>query len=1693
VPDDTEATGFLENIGKGIMRRGAQILGNTLSGASYFTPRVLGPKAASTMQEYAAEVKGAAAEVPVKSYYSLEGLKQDWEEGDFGGIAAGVLKEGAQQALHSVPDMLMMRHPLGALFYTLQQADRLATERAKNEGRAGASALDLAAQVPASTVITALDRYGLDKILGAAKGAGASEGLIDFILTVAKGTGKAAIAEGVTEGLQQIPEDLSTRLETAVPITGREVAENAAFAGALGAVGGGVMSTGPAAINASVDQFADLRTGLDTGEIQPPGAPAVEPPGAPVVEPPLAGVGPAPPAVLPQTPSAPPSALATDLTTPEGRQAAIDSTPVSNLPGAQQAIEEQIAQTKDWIAQLDAGLQARDPGTVVESGAFGLDWYTRTSAPDLGVKILNNEVLDSVLDATDADGGLVPQIPIRGLTTELAPGTIATSGVWQARDKLKYKSSVGEQITEADIYRARWEERMYNSVLPLVRDMFKKYTPDGKLVVRFDPASYGGKHTTVGNGTSVLTIGTDQVRYGDMALNSEQRKALAEAGVPGPRTPFFETGKIAAIGKVRLLGTTAHEFGHYLHAFHFEKAPAHIKRALLQEYESWLAEMKDKTFGDVIRTSDFMYAEARKYLPHELTVLAQDRDPRYWLSFREFFARRVSGIIKHKIDTGQLSPETRGFWMNLGAAVKRLFRELKQKYFKQGTTIEMWLDSLAAVNELRGMEAQFVDAQKVAPTPLMHESAVALTVTDEAEGDVTAPIRPTPSKVFESLNRVFGTKLDAGSLGKNQSRFNWFMKALLTLPQVERENWTVPGVRPFVDAARRWWGTKGILTSKWDGWVDQVRRSGYGKEDLSKLWRFANEVTVLSDELQRKLTPDELAAEARKVGGLDDGLMGLWQSGREMLNDALAKLEQLAEVRINGLWNERIAQEKSIVSRQEMIKARDEALKESAKDFAKMRNRDYWPLARFGTYAVHVKATEDLNFMGRGFRKGDTMLFELFETKGEQRKRKAELLKAHGGKVTVAADRVDESIYSFMGLPPTVLRAIEGEIMGAAQSYLTGDETVDADTLKMLQDQLNALRTVMLHFTPENAFKQRLLRRKGTRGFTDDGLRAMAALGQSLAGHIARAEHRGEMDDALKELDRYRKEMAVSEDPAMAQEGNKLSDLLNYLRRSQRDMLNPGNDLANLRAAGFLWYLGAVPRAAVVQVMQPIFTTYPWLATRYGDGRAVAEMAKGYSMIRQMMKGKGEDIGVHLENALREGMEAGILNQSLFTELAGLAEGSNLQRLLPGRFLKSQDAASMIRRVGYYSSYLFQKGEEVNRLVTFRAAYMLELRKLLGMEGATEREIAKRMQELVGTPEGKEAYSLAYTAGRSATEMTQGEYARWARPELMRGKKSAIFLFKMYSQIMNYFAIRDPGKWRFLGLQLAIAGALGLPFAEDLLDILNAATQGELCKTGDIRDCVREYVQELEMNPELLMHGLARVATPWDLSGSMSHGRVVPTVEPLTAAMMPGGDIRDSALRVQSEALGALFSIPLNWAKAVSSGEERDFEQAMPTVVRDVYRTYRRVREGGERGRAGEMQVEIDWGDPLDVVTHLAQAAGFRPAEIAAESEMRWAQKEAAKYWKGRREVVVGQFYHLYKVKEPGQAVDREAMADVMEGIRGFNDSVPYPEMKISATQLRKGLKASLQRQRLGEEGQAPEKKYRRLYSEVAEGFTPAY
>jgi hypothetical protein len=455
-----------------------------------------------------------------------------------------------------------------------------------------------------------------------------------------------------------------------------------------------------------------------------------------------------------------------------------------------------------------------------------------------------------------------------------------------------------------------------------------------------------------------------------------------------------------------------------------------------------------------------------------------------------------------------------------------------------------------------------------------------------------------------------------------------------------------------------------------------------------------------------------------------------------------------------------------------------------------------------------------------------------------------------------------------------------------------------------------------------------------------------------------------------------------------------------------------------------------------------------------------------------------------LDEALRLGIDAGFLNQSLFTELAGLAEGSNLQRLLPGTFLKSQEAAAMIRKAGFYAGWLFQKGEELNRLVTFRAVYDLELKTLLDLPTTASDSQVEAKLALLSPEEQAKAKDEAFKTGRTAVETTQGEYSRWARPKLMRGKMSAVTLFKMYPQIMTYFTARDPGAWRFLVLQASLAGALGLPFAEDIADLASVLMEWLGMGEGDVRNLVRDSLQELGANPDLVMHGLGRHATPWDLSGSWSLGRIIPTVEPATQVAL-GQPLQDAALRVQSEALGVLFSIPLNWVKAISSGEERDFEQAMPTVVRDVYRTYRRFREGGERTRGGALMVPIDRTDPVDVSVNAMQALGFRPTEVAVAGERRWAQKETERYWATRRKTVVDAFYELYKQGTP----DREAQADVMGGIKEFNGAVPWPEMKISAKQLRQGLRQSIRRQKLEEAGQPAAKKYRRLYQEIEEGF----
>jgi hypothetical protein len=150
-----------------------------------------------------------------------------------------------QQGLISLPDMAMSIASLPA--YAAAQTERIAAERAKNDGRTTATFGDFIKALPASTASAILERFGARGMLGlddalkeiSAKG-------------VAQAAGKAAVKEGATEFAQGIIEQAGETIGTKKPFNLVDAVDEAIGGMVAGSGFGGSVRGVTASVEATV-------------------------------------------------------------------------------------------------------------------------------------------------------------------------------------------------------------------------------------------------------------------------------------------------------------------------------------------------------------------------------------------------------------------------------------------------------------------------------------------------------------------------------------------------------------------------------------------------------------------------------------------------------------------------------------------------------------------------------------------------------------------------------------------------------------------------------------------------------------------------------------------------------------------------------------------------------------------------------------------------------------------------------------------------------------------------------------------------------------------------------------------------------------------------------------------------------------------------------------------------------------------------------------------------------------------------------------------------------------------------------------------------------------------------------------------------------------------------------------------------
>ncbi len=727
------------------------------------------------------------------------------------------------------------------------------------------------------------------------------------------------------------------------------------------------------------------------------------------------------------------------------------------------------------------------------------------------------------------------------------------------------------------------------------------------------------------------------------------------------------------------------------------------------------------------------------------------------------------------------------------------------------------------------------------------------------------------------------------------------------------------------------------------------------------------------------------------------------------------------------------------------------------KEINVLRNSNFFPRMRFGPYAIIVRAQKDMEFNGKAAKGptaeklGEVIYYETFEDPGARKAARPSIETQFKDQTRFQVNEgfVSDEEFSFLGMPPALFEALKS-------------------TLDLSPSQQASLQELYFRYSPGKAFLRHLTQRKGIDGYNTDAVRVYANYMMNAASHIARVEFAEPMQVQQK----------IMKDAARdLRQGTKAGITADYFAKHFKYIMNPENDLATLRAIGFLFYLGFNVKSAAVNLTQVPMVAYPFLASIYGDGAATGAILRSYASVSKRLTGKG--IYDQLtDEAVTRGIEEGFLDESLVTELAGIGEGDVLQRIMP-----ENSNIRILNQVSYYGSFLFRHAEKINREIVFIAARELALKKNPGNQ------------------------ENAFRAGRRAVQATMFEYKKWNRPTFMRGKKSVFFLFWQYMQHLSFIAYGGEGKgaaMRVWAMLMLAAGVQGLPFMENILDILDfSGTQAkEALKMKDprvdLRADLRKLVSSITDTPDLIMHGMSRyyglgpmhllsalgVPVPaTDISGSISAGRVLPGIREAT---QPSANPSAKFGRTIIDAMGPVAGIGYNLWKVLES-EDPDqwkvWERAMPAAIAGASKAVRRLSRGEETFSGGGEVVAFDPQDTEQFLESTAQFFSFATTRVNQRFELRASQEGLKQYWVIRRSKVLENFAWAV------MSEDQEVINLATKRLHIFNKQAPSVGLRINAKTLKSSIRERFRRAHLREVGMPSEKAFRGIYQELGEAF----
>ena len=556
---------------------------------------------------------------------------------------------------------------------------------------------------------------------------------------------------------------------------------------------------------------------------------------------------------------------------------------------------------------------------------------------------------------------------------------------------------------------------------------------------------------------------------------------------------------------------------------------------------------------------------------------------------------------------------------------------------------------------------------------------------------------------------------------------------------------------------------------------------------------------------------------------------------------------------------------------------------------------------------------------------------------------------------------------------------------------------------------------------------------------------------------------------ATKTLGRYNVYRAKAQELIAFYDGAKNIDV------STEDILRgPGGSL--LKTATVAFQLGGSVATGMVNLVSLISHTIPYLGTYnsrngYGGGfgmiqssgyvfDAIKDMSDlGGSLTRDRATGLAkyayvekvkndkklqEKFNLTQDEAdvLFDATRQGVLQAAQFNALVGTARGGVAKfRLGPAT------GTSLMRTWMSIFSYT----EQLNRRATFLAAYRMQKNRLSA--GRADKVTDQIKNEA-------EAFAI------KAVNKSQGEYGMFNRPEMARGNiLQYIFMYKQFV-IITVQLIRNlaPKEQAAMALLLLFAGGLkGLPFGEDLLDVLDTLLQTLGVKVGPLDKEIALATEKVFPGfGQYVLRGFLDSVTGATISTRLGFGDIIPA----TGAFKAGAD----PWREASNFLGPVWSAVTQATGFATdtvrlTAESLGIKEESGITIGSLLRT---IPLGGVRGVTDAAIYGMDGTitnrsgrlikNDVSGVEIFFRALNFHPAEATRQNEIIRMNKQTADYAKTFKQNYINRYVKAKTNR------DFKEVSKIMRQVREFNKDYRRTPFEITnfAASAERAYKSSI-------------------------------